>query len=46
MRQVFAGAVTLRQACALKGVELEPLVSQLEALTPRPRRSLALTPVR
>jgi uncharacterized protein involved in response to NO len=45
MRQVFAGAVTLRQACALKGVPLEPLVVRLEALSSSPR-FIALTHVR
>lgn len=36
MRATLAGGVTLRQACGLKGVPLEPLVARLEALQPRP----------
>jgi hypothetical protein len=43
MRAAFAGAVTLRQACGLKGVPLEPLVARLEALQPT-RRIITLAP--
>jgi hypothetical protein len=32
LRAAFAGTVTLRQACRLKDVPLEPLVAQIEAL--------------
>jgi uncharacterized protein involved in response to NO len=45
MRAAMAGSVTLRQACGLKGIALEPLAARIEALQRKPR-TIALTPVR